>query len=104
MGIEAALLSLGASAGTAAAASLGATALGGIGAAKALTAKAPSVNIPAPEKPPQASKAPDRTAAAAANASTAGGAMRGNSSTFLTGPSGIDPQTLNLGKNTLLGQ
>lgn len=30
--------------------------------------------------------------------------MSGNSSTFLTGPAGIDPSTLNLGRNTLFGR
>lgn len=60
----------------------------------------------APEKPPQATKAPDRRGAASANAAAAmpGGAMAGNSGTFLTGAEGIDPTGLNLGKNTLLGE
>lgn len=62
--------------------------------------------IQTPEKPPQDSKAPDRRAAATANAASAmpGGAMAGNSGTFLTGPEGVDPMKLNLGKNTLLGE
>jgi hypothetical protein len=62
--------------------------------------------IPTPEKPPQATKAPNRTAILTPNAagSRPGGAFSGNSGTFLTGPSGIDPATLNLGRNTLLGQ
>lgn len=61
-------------------------------------------SIPDPIAPPnqQASRAPERTAMMAANA----GAARygGNRSTFLTGASGIDSSTLNLGRNTLLGQ
>lgn len=62
--------------------------------------------IPAPEKPPQASKTPDRNAVLAGNAAATlpGGAMAGNASTFLTGGSGIDSGTLNLGRNVLLGQ
>lgn len=83
--------------------------LGAAGAAAAsslLAPKTPSVEIPQPTKPPQASKAPDRAATVATNKAAAGpgGAMSGNSGTFLTGASGIDPSSLNLGKNTLLGQ
>lgn len=45
-------------------------------------------------------KKPD-TAAALASAQQAGGA--GQSGTLLTGPAGVDPNSLVLGKNTLLG-
>lgn len=61
----------------------------------------------APEKPPQASKTPttdvfrqNNTPSAAARA----GMGATPSDTMLTGPSGVDNSTLNLGKNTLLGQ
>lgn len=66
----------------------------------------PKINIPAPEKPKQGAQAPDREGIVRANTmgGMPGGAMAGNAGTFLTGPSGIDPSTLNLGKNTLLGQ
>lgn len=111
-GLEPVFLGMGASAGTAAAL---ATATGAVGAgalaSKVLTPKMPQINIPKPEAPPketksQAAKQPDRTASVVANAAAAspGGALSGNSATFLTGPSGIDPALLNLGKNTLLGQ
>jgi hypothetical protein len=48
----------------------------------------------------QQSKTPDVGAMLSGNQQSAKG---GASSTMLTGPSGIDPTTLNLGKNTLLG-
>jgi hypothetical protein len=69
-------------------------------------AKAAAAAVQKPEPPPQASKQPKREAAVTANAAAAGmgGAMAGNSSTFLTGPQGVDPSTLNLGRNSLLGQ
>lgn len=65
--------------------------------------------MPAPQAPPaaaQSGKQADRTAAVAGNAAAAmpGGAMAGSSSTFLTGPTGINPSSLSLGKNILLGQ
>jgi hypothetical protein len=65
----------------------------------------PAISVPKPDRP-QASKAPDLGAAAAANAAAAGagGALAGNSGTFLTGPGGVDASMLNLGKNKLLGQ
>lgn len=83
-----------------------ATAVGTIAVTQALKPKTPGVNIPTPEKPPQASKGPDRGAINAANVAAAapGGALSGNSGTFLTGPLGVDPGSLNLGKNKLLGQ
>lgn len=45
-------------------------------------------------------KRPDTGALLSANLT---GAKGGNSGTLLTGPLGIDPNTLNLGKTTLLG-
>jgi hypothetical protein len=53
---------------------------------------------------PQATKAPDANSVSGQLAGTgqAGGAP-GIAQTFLTGASGVDPTTLNLGKSTLLG-
>jgi hypothetical protein len=45
-------------------------------------------------------KSPDITAVLSANEQSAKG---GQSSTMLTGPTGVDMSQLNLGKNTLLG-
>jgi hypothetical protein len=45
-------------------------------------------------------KSPDITAVLSANEQAAKG---GQSSTMLTGPTGVDMSQLNLGKNTLLG-
>lgn len=55
----------------------------------------------AANKPPQAAKSPDLAAISAMNAKAGG---QGNGSTFLTGAQGIDPSSLNLGRNSLLGQ
>jgi len=53
---------------------------------------------------PQASRAPDVAAYSAKNARAAiMGPSAGAASTLLTGAGGIDPTSLNLGKNTLLG-
>ena len=46
-------------------------------------------------------KRPDTVAILAANAQAGKGGQAG---TMLTGPQGVDPSTLQLGKNTLLGQ
>lgn len=46
-------------------------------------------------------KAPDTAALGASNRESA---ANGQGSTMLTGPAGIDPNSLTLGKNTLLGQ
>jgi hypothetical protein len=87
---------------------VGLAALGGLMASKMLAPAMAKPTVTAPEPPPkpaQSTKAPDRVAITAANRdAAASGPMAGNSSTFLTGPSGIDPSTLNLGKNVLLGQ
>lgn len=67
---------------------------------------APPVQAAAP--PPQASKRPDagagRTSGAPGGAGGPGGFASGVGSTLLTGPSGVAPGLLNLGKSTLLGQ
>lgn len=82
--------------------SLGSTLLGG-----EQEAKTPTVNIQQPEAAPvsQAAKAP--TAGTARDGMTgtgqAGGAP-GIAQTMLTGAGGVDPATLGLGKNTLLGR
>lgn len=88
-------------AGAVTAASLAATAYSAIKASKA-----PQAAIPTPEKPPQAAKAPERQQSLMANtaAARAGGSLAGNGSTFLTGPGGVEKDTLNLGKTTLLGR
>jgi hypothetical protein len=92
MGIETAIMAIGAAASAAS-------------AIKSLTTKAPKAPtiqpLTAADKPPAAAKTPDRPMISKANAAAGAG---GPSSTFLTGPSGVDPSTLNLGKNTLLGQ
>lgn len=60
---------------------------------------------PAPEPPPQAAKVPDQAAIKRKNASTAlTGPLVGAAGTALTGPSGIEDNMLNLGRNTKLGQ
>ena len=59
---------------------------------------------PTLEKPPQPTKAPNIDAIRKNNATALTGPAAGNASTFLTGASGIDDASLNLGKNQLLGQ
>jgi hypothetical protein len=77
----------------------------GLGAASTvatMTQKAPKPpEVPTPEKPPQAAKAPDVEPLKRKNQSAA--AAFGPASTFLTGAGGVDPSSLNLGKTTLLG-
>ena len=67
--------------------------------------KAPSIKPPeAPTPPPQQSKAPDANdVLSQMKGAGQGGGSPGVGSTFLTGSSGVDPNSLNLGKNTLLG-
>lgn len=69
---------------------------------------APSPQMPqaaAPQKPPQMPKTPEIAPMKRQNAMGAlTGPFAGAASTFLTGPKGIDPATLSLGKSTLLGQ
>lgn len=67
----------------------------------------PSIQIPqAPAVPEsQAAKAPTATSIQSGMIGTGqGGGAPGIAQTFLTGAGGVDPKTLNLGKNTLLGQ
>lgn len=111
MGIETALLALGASAGTAATVGTIGSVLGAVGtigqvAGLAKGQKAPKVDqVQTPDTPKtQEAKTPDRNASLNANAAAATGAQAGNSSTFLTGPSGVDPLQLLLGKSALLGE
>jgi hypothetical protein len=60
---------------------------------------------PPPEPPKQVSKEPDANYYRAKNKSSmAGGMSAGPNTTMLTGPSGVDPQALSLGRSTLLGQ
>lgn len=59
----------------------------------------------APEAPAQAAKAPDVGAMSEQNRLAATlGDKKGQSSTLLTGASGVDAGQLNLGRSTLLGQ
>lgn len=106
-GLEPLLAGLGASAGVA---SLGASVLGGLGTsflAKQFMPKAPQAPaVLPPEKPPQPSEAPVRKAIGTAGGggpAVGGPGGVGNASTFLTGSVGVDPRTLQLGRNTLLG-
>lgn len=63
--------------------------------------KAKGVQLPAT---PQASKVPDANADLTKNTGTGqAGGSPGVAQTFLTGPGGVDPSLLNLGKTTLLG-
>ena len=64
----------------------------------------PAAPAPVIEPPKQAEKAPDASALRDQNkAKMTGGMSAGPASTLLTGPSGVDPTALALGKNTLLG-
>lgn len=94
MGIETATIAAWASA---------AGAVGGIVNGMEQSRKAKNANKP--EAPPQALKDPDQQNLQEQNRMAAAlGDKKGNSSTFLTGPSGVDASQLNLGKTTLLGQ
>lgn len=69
-----------------------------------LSAWAGSKNKPNIPQAPQASQVPDANADLTKNAGTGqSGGSPGVAQTFLTGPGGIDPSLLNLGKATLLG-
>lgn len=112
MGIETALVGAGWSAGAASAASavIGAVGTAALGAAvsSALQPKQPD-QVVSPvgeaEKPKQPTKEPDVQAIQTKNAlaAAAGGQLAGNSSTLLTGASGVGSSSLGLGRNTLLG-
>jgi hypothetical protein len=73
-----------------------------VGAAIATQAgKSKGVQLPAT---PQAGKVPDANADLTKNAGVGqAGGSPGVAQTFLTGPGGVDPSLLNLGKSTLLG-
>ena len=63
---------------------------------------------PPPPPPPQMARAPDAIAVRNSGVANqqikgAGGGQSGASGTFLTGPGGVDPNSLTLGKKTLLG-
>lgn len=82
---------------------------GGFQAAQSLFGggnKAPKPAAPAPA--PQASKVPDaagvRAGEAANGGAPASGPGGGTASTFLSGAGGVDPNSLTLGRNALLGQ
>lgn len=80
-----------------------AIAMAAVGAA--LAPKPPKIpDAPTPPPPPQAAKAPDLGVIQKqlAGAGQAGGAP-GIGQTMLTGPGGVNPGQLTLGKNTLLG-
>lgn len=81
-------------------AGLAVTAFAG-GAAVSAANRPKTPNLP---KMPQASQVPDANTDITKNAGTGqAGGSPGVASTFLTGPGGIDPSLLNLGKSTLLG-
>jgi hypothetical protein len=80
--------------------------VGGYLASKNMQPDVPQPQATEPAKPPSKQaegKQPDTKAMAGANANPSG-INAGPASTFLTGPSGIDPSQLTLGRNTLLGQ
>lgn len=82
----------------------GAAAVGAV-AATALAPKPKGPGAPpAPEKPPQQAKAPEMGALRRQNQVAEGGPGMSSNSTLLTGPTGVNPGMLNLGRATLLGQ
>lgn len=81
-------------------------AAGVIGGALANRQQAPQMpNLPPPPPPPQPAQMPNvqGLVAGMGGAGQAGGA-KGPGQTFLTGSSGVDPNSLTLNKPTLLGQ
>jgi len=83
----------------------------GLAATKILAPKKPDIPAapPAPVAPPapQAAKTPDPAALRKKNIAAEGAGSvpgAGGGATLLTGPSGVSPDMLNLGKATLLGQ
>lgn len=65
----------------------------------------PTIPAPEPAKPPpQEAKAPDYQAVKKRVEGAVKGPGVGVGSTMLTGPAGIDPGLLNLGKTKLLGE
>lgn len=78
-------------------------AIGGALASQTLMAKQPSTPAPqAPSAPPQPTKQPDQ-AAARKNGGLGAATGQAGTGTMLTGAAGVDPASLALGKNTLLG-
>lgn len=75
--------------------------VGGMLGSKKGDSQAPQVQDPMKAPASQAAQTPDASGFAKANASAA--AAQGQESTLLTGLGGVDPKSLQLGKNTLLG-
>ena len=75
------------------------------GAAVGNMQQAPQMpNVPKPP-PPQQAKMPDMTSLYAGMQGTGqAGGKPGNAQTWLTGPGGVDPNAMKLGKPTLLGE
>lgn len=69
-------------------------------AGSALMQKKPEMPaVPELQKPPEAAKTPARDPYSQMNKKSA--AAQGPASTMLTGPSGVDPSTLSLGRSSL---
>jgi hypothetical protein len=77
-----------------------------VGALMADQQKAPQMpNLPPPPPPPQAEKMPGlQGIMGGLNGAGQAGGKPGPGQTFLTGASGIDPNSLKLNKPTLLGE
>lgn len=82
-----------------------AAAVAGAVASSALAPKPQKMADPVLPERQQATKAPEQQAMRAGKASgeQGGPGVGGPASTLLTGSTGVDPSSLNLGKNTLLG-
>jgi len=80
-------------------------ALAGVAINYMLAPKQPKIPDPvAPPPPPQASQMPNMNVIQKQLAGAGqGGGAPGIGQTMLTGPGGVDPNQLTLGKNTLLG-
>lgn len=77
-----------------------------VGAATAIATKPKMPQIPEPEKIQQAQQAkrPTDQRTGPRAGTTQQGGMPSPQSTLLTGPGGVDPSMLQLGRSTLLGQ
>lgn len=84
-----------------------AAAVGGAVLAKSLAPKPPSLAEPPKPTPAPAGEAATKTPGAQSlrrkNAAVEGGPMGSSSGTLLTGPAGVNTDSLSLGKTTLLG-
>lgn len=83
------------------------TAVVGLAASAAMAPKAPNMPAPGDATPApqsQAAKMPDQSAVRRQGAGGGTGAAPAAASTMLTGPGGVAPGALSLGKSTLLGQ